>query len=84
MADGILVYAPDSRIMYANEAAAQMIGFASVQEMLEAQQPGMLNKYELIDEQGQPFPHAHLPHQRVLAGELDAQAMIGYTEIGTG
>jgi PAS domain S-box-containing protein len=84
VADGIIVYAPDSRIVYANEAAAQMTGFASVQEMLEAHQLGILNRYELIDEQGQSFPHAHLPHRRVLAGEPDAQGMIGYTETGTG
>jgi PAS domain S-box-containing protein len=84
VADGILVYAPDSRIIYANETAAQVMGYASIEEMLAAQQPGILSRYELINEQGQPFPRSPLTHLRVFAGELDAQAIIGSREIGTG
>jgi PAS domain-containing protein len=56
VADGILVYAPDSRLLYANEAGAQMNGYASVQELLAAPPLGIVGRYELIDEQGQPFP----------------------------
>jgi PAS domain S-box-containing protein len=84
VADGILVYAPDSRLLYANEAGAQMNGYASVQELLAAPPLGIISRYELIDEQGHPFPHAHLTHGRVLAGEPEAQAIIGYVEAGTG
>ncbi len=84
VADGILVYAPDSRIMYANETAAQMTGYASVQEMLATPQRSILSRYKLIDEQGQPFPRSYLTHLRVFAGEQEAQAMIGYTERETG
>jgi signal transduction histidine kinase len=63
--------------------AAQMTGYTSVQEMLATQQHGILNKYELIDEQGQPFPHSQITHKRVFAGEPEAQSIIGYREIGT-
>ncbi|HEV2661895.1 MAG TPA: PAS domain S-box protein, partial [Ktedonobacteraceae bacterium] len=84
VADGILVYAPDSRLLFANEAGAQMNGYASVQELLAAPPLGIVGRYELIDEQGQPFPHAQLTHRRVLAGEPEAQAIIGYVEVGTG
>src|SRR5262249_6206841 len=37
-------------------------------------------KYEVIDEQRQPFLRSQLTHQRVLAGEAEADAIIGYTE----
>ncbi|HEX6480464.1 MAG TPA: PAS domain S-box protein [Ktedonobacteraceae bacterium] len=84
VADGIVVYASDSQIMYANEAAAQMTGYGSVQEMLAAQQLAILSRYEIIDEQGQSFPRSQLPHRRVFAGEREAQAIIGYREIGAG
>ena len=84
VADGILVYAPDSRILYANEAAAHLSGYVSVQQMLTAQQRALLSKYEIIDEQGQPFPPNRLTHLRVLAGEPEAQAVIGSREVGTG
>src|SRR5436305_4042587 len=53
VADGIIVYAPDSRLLYANEAAAQMTGYASVQEMLATPAFGIVSQYELIDEHGQ-------------------------------
>src|SRR5204863_3386642 len=41
-------------------------------------------RYELIDEQRQPFSHSRLTHTRVLAGEQDAQAIIGYKNTATG
>ena len=78
VADGIIVYAPDSHLLYANEMAAQMTGYASVQEMLATPPLGITNRYKLSDEQGQPFLHSQLTHRRVLAGEPEAQAIIGY------
>jgi len=84
VADGILVYAPDSRIIYANEAAARMTDSASIQQVQATPQSGLVSRYELIDEQGRPFPRSQLTHLRVLAGEREAQAIIGYTKVGSG
>jgi PAS domain S-box-containing protein len=83
VADGVIAYAADDQILYANEAAAQMSGYASVQEMLATQQSSILNKYEIIDEKGQPFPRSQITHKRVFAGEPEAESIIGYREIGT-
>ncbi|HTK08254.1 MAG TPA: PAS domain S-box protein [Ktedonobacteraceae bacterium] len=80
VADGIIVYAKDSQIIYANEAAAQMTSSGSVQHLLAEQEPGILGKYELVDERGQPFSSSQFTHLRVLAGEPEAQAVIGYRE----
>ncbi len=84
VADGIIVYDRSSQIIYANEAAAQMTGFASVQAMLETPPLGIVSKYEIIDEQGRPFPFARLTHRRVFAGEQTAQDTIGYYNKATG
>ena len=84
VADGIIVYGSDSRIIYANEAAAQMTGYTSIQDMRATRPLGIVDSYELIDEQGQPFVRSQLTHLRVLAGEAEAQATIGYTKTGTG
>ncbi|SRR6266496_3204230 len=85
VADGIIVYGPDGQIIYANEAAVQMTGYASVQDMLRTLPPhGIVSGYEIVDEQGQSIPHSQLPHVRVFAGEREAQATIGYTRVGTG
>jgi len=78
VADGIVVYDMHRRIIYANEAAAQMTGFASKQEMMETPAPATAAKYEIIDEQRRPFPPSQFTYQRVFAGEREAEAVIGY------
>ncbi len=84
VADGIVVYAPDSHIIYANEAIARMSGYSSAEHMLAEQQRMLFSRYELIDEQGRPFPHTRLPYLRVFVGEPEVQAVIGLREVGSG
>ena len=79
VADGIVVYDNKGRIIYANEAAAELTNFASVEDLLAQPANGVHTRYEIIDEQRQPFPRSRLTHQRVLAGEREVEAIIGYT-----
>src|SRR5438477_530594 len=51
VADGIIVYDKNSQIIYANEAAAQLTGSASVEELLTAPPMSTVARYEVIDEQ---------------------------------
>ncbi len=83
IADGIIVYNPDNQIIYANEAAAHLNGFSSVQAMLEMPTNTIATQFELIDESAEPFPFSQLPHRRVLAGEQKAEAIIGYRKSST-
>lgn len=78
IADGIIVYNQDSQMIYANEAAAHLTGFSSAQAMLETPSNAIMAQFEISDEHGQPFPLSQLPHRRVLAGEPEAEALIGY------
>jgi PAS domain S-box-containing protein len=84
VADGIIVYDTNGRIIYANEAAAKMTGSASVQALMETPVAGIATRYEIIDEQRQPFPSSQFPHLQVLAGEAEAEAIMGYQQRGTG
>ncbi|TMC23152.1 MAG: PAS domain S-box protein [Chloroflexi bacterium] len=79
VADGIIVYNNSGRIIYANEAAARMTGLVSVDSLLAMPVGSALTNHEVIDEHRQPFPHSRLTHQRILAGEKEAEAIIGYT-----
>ncbi len=83
VADGIIVHHKDGQIIYANEAATQLIGYALIQAMMETSPLGFLAKYEMIDEQGNSFPPSQLTHKRVFAGEREAQATIGYRNTTT-
>lgn len=84
VADGIVVYDKEGHIIYANETAAQMTASTSVQAMLETPPPNISARYEIIDEQRQPVPRSGLPHMRVLAGEQEVQAIMGYRSLATG
>ena len=84
VADGIVVYDRNGHIIYANEAAASINGYASVEAMMQMPPQGIVARYKLIDEQGHPFPLSQRTHRRVLAGEREAQAIIGYRDPTTG
>ncbi len=83
-ADGIVVYAKNGQVTYANDAAADLTGYPSAASMLGTALDSLLIPYTLIDEQGQPFPPALLPFRRVVAGEREAYATIGYANKRTG
>ncbi|HEX4208442.1 MAG TPA: PAS domain S-box protein [Ktedonobacteraceae bacterium] len=76
VADGIIVYAPTHRVLYANAVAAQMSGVPSLHELLEQPDDILLTTSPLIDEQGHPLSPEALPHCRVLAGAPEAQATL--------
>ena len=78
VADGIIVYDAYGHIIYANEVAAEMTGSASVHALMETPSAATATRFEIIDEQRQAFPRSQFPHLRVLAGEPEAEAVIGY------
>jgi PAS domain S-box-containing protein len=82
VADGIIVYNTFSKIIYANTAAAQLMGYHSTQDLQDAVPHNIAARYEIVDEQGIPIPGSQLTHTRVLAGEREARAIIGYTKSG--
>lgn len=77
VADGIIVYDRNSQVIYANEAAAQMNGFTSVQAMMGTSSLDIVAQYEIIDEHGNPFNRSQLTHKRIFAGEKEVEAIIG-------
>jgi len=78
VADGITAQAPDGRLVYANDAAAQLCGLASAEEMLSLSGAELLERFELIGEDGQPLPVAELPSRRVLQERTTQDAVVGY------
>src|SRR4051812_9417335 len=50
--DGLTVQDLSGRLVYANEAAARAIGYASPQELLHVPQADMLAQFTLVDEHG--------------------------------
>jgi PAS domain S-box-containing protein len=75
-ADGITIQDAQGRLVYANLAAGRLSGYESVEAFLGAEPTERLAHWEILTEDGDPFPVEHLPGRRVLVGEMEAEAMI--------
>ncbi len=77
-ADPITVQDADGRLVYANEAAARMNGFASAEDFLAAPIEQVVARYTLIGESGAPLARDELPGRRALRGESEPEALVGF------
>ncbi|MDP9382111.1 MAG: PAS domain-containing protein [Chloroflexota bacterium] len=68
VADGIAVLDASGRMIYANAAAAKLVGMPSVQALLEAPVEEIRQRYEVTDEDGQPLSLEQLPSRLTLRG----------------
>ncbi|HET9213570.1 MAG TPA: ATP-binding protein [Gaiellaceae bacterium] len=64
--DGVTVQDRSGRLVYANDAAAQLIGFASSEDLLRTPVEEVLARFELLDEERRPFPFDRLPGRIVI------------------
>jgi PAS domain S-box-containing protein len=84
VADAVTAQAPDGRLMFANDAALQLLGFASVEELQSATGDWIRDRFEILDEDGNPLPTERLPGRRALAGEDGAEEVVRFRLRATG
>jgi PAS domain S-box-containing protein len=84
VAEGITAQDPTGKVIYANEAAAQLTGFSSAQEVTNSSSADLIARYEILDEEGNPFPLDRLPGRRALAGEEEVEEIIRIRILTTG
>jgi len=79
LGDGIVVFAPGGRLIYANAAAASLLGIDDAEELVGARSAELLARYgELRDERGAPLAPEDLPSRRVLAGGPSQEAVVRF------
>jgi PAS domain S-box-containing protein len=83
-AEGITAQDPTGKVIYANEAAARLTGFSSVREVTTSSPAELVARYEILDEEGYPFPLDRLPGREALAGEEGAEEVIRFRILATG
>ena len=76
--DGITLQDRTGKVIFANAAAARMIGFASPAALLGASPREIMDRFELLDEDGHPYPPDKLPARAVLTGAPSGKAVIRY------
>jgi PAS domain S-box-containing protein len=84
VADGITVQDPSGNLVFANDAAARMVGAASVEELLATPPEKVLAPFSLVDEHGDPFPADELPGRLALRGEEARPRLIGWRSRDSG
>jgi len=84
LAEAVMVQRPDGTLMYANEAAARMLGFDSPQQLLGTPVQEVVGRYETTNEDGSPLRMEQLPGRRVLAGEQPEPLIVRSIDRATG
>jgi PAS domain S-box-containing protein len=84
VADAVTVQRHDGELIYANDAAARSLGFASSDEMTAGSPAAFLERYELFDEDGGEFPPERLPGRLALRGENPEPTIVRYREVDSG
>jgi len=82
--DGITVQDANGRIVYANEAGANLSGYATPAELILAPPGDFLKKFEILDPSGGPVRMHELPGRKALQSGIPAAAVIRVRERATG
>jgi PAS domain S-box-containing protein len=84
IAEGITVQDRTGNVVFANTAAAKLSGCGSADEFLRTPPATFLERFEVLDEEGQSFDMQQLPGRRVLLGEPQASAAMHLRDRVTG
>jgi PAS domain S-box-containing protein len=76
MSDAVTVQNHEGRLVFANDAAARMCGFASSAELVAASPAAIMANYHMFDETGAPFTLDKLPGRIALTGAVPADVVM--------
>jgi PAS domain S-box-containing protein len=74
--EAVTVQDATGRTVYANPAAAALLGFASPQALLREPPGSVFDRFEVTEEDGTPVPLKRLPSYRILRGEPAAPLLV--------
>src|ERR1700685_1108777 len=69
LAEAVTIRGPEDRLVYANRAALDRLGFASVEDLRNADPRALMGPYEIAGEDGREIRMEDLPSVRLLRGE---------------
>ncbi len=84
VADAVTAQAPDGRLLFANEAAVAMLGYDSSQALLDAPISEVVDRFEMLDEAGEPMPVEQLPGRRAVQKGEPSEAILRFRVRATG
>ncbi len=69
LAEAVTIRAPNNHLVYANQAALDRLGFASISDLRDADPRALMGPYETTDEHGGEIRMDDLPSVKLLRGE---------------
>ncbi len=84
VADAVTAQAPDGHLLFANDAAVEMLGFDSAEALMAAPLGSIMGRYDILDDHRDPFPIEALPGRRALGGEDNAETVLRFRVRETG
>ncbi|MDQ6811872.1 MAG: SpoIIE family protein phosphatase [Actinomycetota bacterium] len=84
LAEAVTIRGTDDHIIYANQAALDRLGFASVEELRAADPHALMGDYETTGEHGEAIRMEDLPSVRVLRGEQPEPLLLRSVNRSTG
>src|SRR5260370_27601824 len=83
IADGVTVQDTNGALIFANDVAARLSGFASADDFRQSF-ASVVQSFTLVDEDGQPLPYDRLPGRRVLQGEEPEELVVQFRNRDSG
>ncbi|MGH8949803.1 MAG: SpoIIE family protein phosphatase [Acidimicrobiia bacterium] len=81
--EAVTVQDRSGRLLYANDGAAQLVGFAKGPDLVSAPVEQVVGLFELVDRNGAVIDFDDLPGRRVLEGEPFVEEIVGYRRKGS-
>ena len=84
LGEAVTVQDRTGRLVFANQAAAELLGAASVEELLASDTRALMDRFASFHEDGTPLRLDELPGRHVLAGEEAAPLVVRAVKRATG
>ena len=80
---GVTVQDPSGRLVYANDAAARLVGFTAPSELLAAPPAELMARFNLLTFEGTPVSPDQLPGRAALQGHDPEEMRLRFKVLGT-
>jgi PAS domain S-box-containing protein len=84
LAEAVTIRGLDNHLIYANQAALDLLGFSSVEELRNADPQALMGSYETVGEDGQEIGMEDLPSVKLLRGEQPEPLLLRSIHRGSG
>jgi PAS domain S-box-containing protein len=84
LAEAVTIRGTDDHLVYANQAALDRLGFASIEDLRKADPQALMGPYETVGEDGREIRMEDLPSVRLLRGEQPEPLLLRSVHRDTG